>query len=176
MNKLRSAKGFNLAAGVLDIIASVLAIIAAMIILFTTILAGAIGGEITEAAGGGESILAGVMLIMVLFVLIFLVEAGCFLGFGISTAKANKLEGKAYCAKSGKFLGFLITEIILLVLSVIGIVLTFDIFQVLIVVMLAIIVILRIVGYALTRKAEKEIVATETAAQVKEEAQAEVAE
>ena len=181
-NKLKAAKGLNLAAGVLDIIAGVGALIGALLFLFTTVLAGAIGSEVTDAAGGGEGILAGVMLIMVLFVLIYALEAGCFLGFGISTARANHLDGKAYCAKKGKFLGFLITEIVLLVLAVIAVVLSFDIIQVVILSALALIVVLRIVGYALTRVAEKELDAAPAAkvepvkAEANEEVKAEVNE
>lgn len=172
-SKLKTAKGLNLAAGVLDIITGVVALIGAMLFLFTTVLAGAIGDEVTDAAGGGEGILAGVLLIMILFVLIYALEASCFLGFGISTARANRLDGKAYCARKGKFLGFFITEIIILVLAIISMVLSFDIFQVAILSILVITVALRIAGYALTRKAENEIsapaVANEPATEEKPE-------
>ena len=151
--KLNAGKGLNLAAGIVDILGGTASIVNALLLLFLTVLAGTILGGAGEA---GETAGAALGIIMVVPMVIFLAVGITVICFGASNCKAHKLNGTAYVERKGKFLGFLITEAILLVgmILVMVFLLPGDILTIAIVAAMALTFVLRLVAYILVVKSK----------------------
>lgn len=164
--KLNTGKGLNLAAGIIDILGGVASIVNALLLLFLTVLAGTILGGAGE---GGETAGAALGIIMVIPMVIFIAVGIILICFGSSNCKAHKFNEGAYVERKGKFLGFLITEAILLVgmILVMIFLLPGDAITIAVVAAMAVAFVLRLVAYILVAKS-KPVSATPVVEEVQE--------
>ena len=151
---IKKGKGFNLTAGILDIIVSVFYVIVGFIMLCAGSLFDAVGDAVTSAGGSGvEAELVGVFsaIIGVVFLLYFVL----YLTFGILTIKVANADANVYYAKTGRLLGFSITFTVFFALELIGVITAFDVSMLIGIILSLVILTFHWLGYGFANAGSK---------------------
>ena len=149
---MKKGRGFNLTAGIMDIVVSVYYLIMGFIMCFASSFITALSQAIEETGGAGaEEVGAMIGTIIVLVGIMYLILAGLMLTFGILTIKVANGSEEEYYAKTGRLLGFSITLSVMLFLQIISIATTFNAMSLIALLIFAVIVVFHWVGFGLAK-------------------------
>ena len=163
---MKRGKGCNLAAGIIEIVYAALLVLGAAYIGFVM----AVFGDIIDAFGGPSGAFSGLILYVVL---IALALGGVCLAFGIVTIKTCGKKPDEYYQKSTSILVFSIIETVMFALMFAGI---SEEGSFVAIALLASIVVLHWIGFALMKKGSKQVSEPEQAEVKNEEIKEQVKE
>ena len=134
-------KGFNLTAGILDIIVAALYLICGIFMFIASSVTGSYGEPSFEAFG----------YLLIIIGVMYLLLCALYLTFGILTIKTANADAEKYYSKTGMMLGFSITLSILLVFELVGVVVQFSVLGLISLIVSIIIVLFHWLGFGFAK-------------------------
>lgn len=134
-------KGFNLTAGILDIIVAALYFVAGILMFLASSVTGSYGEPSFEVFG----------YLLIIIGVMYLLLCALYLTFGILTIKTANVGAEKYYSKTGMMLGFSITLSILLVFELVGVVAQFSILGLISLIVSIIIVLFHWLGFGFAK-------------------------